>query len=281
MKVLVIDIGGSYVKLLMTGQQAHSEFTSGPGLTPAMLLAGVRNLAKDWKYDAVSCGYPGPVVNNRPLAEPFNLGKGWVGFDYPAAFQRPVKMVNDAALQALGSYRRGRMLFLGLGTGLGSAMIMDGVLAPMELGHLPYKQATFEDYVGIRGLEKNGRRQWRKHVADVVKRLIAALEPDEVVLGGGNVHQLKVLPSGCRAGENHNAFLGGFRLWQEAGSCQYSAWHGPRLNQRRQTKAIVRNETKNHKYENHDQTSHPTLGLESPRRTLQTNSKTASSKAVC
>jgi polyphosphate glucokinase len=222
MKVLAIDIGGTHVKLLVTGQKAHSEFASSPRLTPAMLLTGVRKLAKDWEYGAVSFGYPGPVCHNRPLIEPFNLGKGWVGFDYRAAFQRPVKIINDAAMQALGSYRRGRMLFLGLGTGLGSAMIVDGLLEPMELGHLPYKKATFEDYVGIRGLKKHGKKKWRKHVADVVKRLIAALEPDDVVLGGGNIHKLKGLPSGCRAGDNDNAFLGGFRLWPEAGTRQRS-----------------------------------------------------------
>jgi len=223
MKVLVIDIGGTHVKLLATGQKAHSEFPSSPDLTPAIFLAGVRNLAKNWKYDAVSFGYPGPVCHNRPLAEPFNLGKGWVGFDYRAAFQRPVKMINDAAMQALGSYRHGRMLFLGLGTGLGSAMIVDGLLEPMELGHLPYKKGTFEDYIGIRGLQKHGIRQWRKHVADVVQRLSAALEPDEVVLGGGNIHQLKVLPRGCRAGDNDNAFIGGFRLWQKSKARKSSA----------------------------------------------------------
>jgi hypothetical protein len=160
-------------------------------------------------------------------------------------------------------------------------MLMDGILAPMEWGHLPYRQSIFEDYIGIRGLEKEGRKKWRKLVADVVKRLIAALEPDEVVLGGGNVHRLKVLPPGCRAGDNDNAFLGGFRLWPEAGNCQYSTRPGPRLNQRRQTKAVVRNKTKNDRYENHYQTTHPTLGLESPRHALQTNSKTAPPKTVC
>jgi polyphosphate glucokinase len=240
-KVLAIDIGGTHVKLLVTGQKAHSEFDSSSGLTPTMLLAGVRKLAKDWKYDAVAFGYPGPVCHNRPLAEPFNLGKGWVGFDFRAAFKRPVKIINDAAMQALGSYRRGRMLFLGLGTGLGSAMIVDGVLEPMELGHLPYKNATFEDYVGIRGLKKFGKKKWRMFVADVVKRLIAALEPDDVVLGGGNIHKLKVLPPGCRAGDNDNAFLGGFRLWQKANARKsFSGAMTDRIN-RKVTKAVVRN----------------------------------------
>ena len=191
---------------------------SGPKLTAAMMAAGVRHLAKDWKYDVVSIGYPGPVCHNRPIAEPHNLGNGWVAFDYQSAFERPVKIINDAAMQALGSYKRGRMLFLGLGTGLGSAMIVGGLLEPMELGHLPYKKATCEDYVGIRGLEKYGKVKWQEFVADVVKRLLAALEPDDVVLGGGNIHKLKVLPPGCRAGDNDNAFRGGFRLWNKAGN---------------------------------------------------------------
>jgi polyphosphate glucokinase len=180
------------------------------------MVAGVRDLAKDWKYAVVSIGYPGVVSHNRPVAEPHNLGQGWVAFDYEAAFKRPVKIINDAAMQAMGDYKSGRMLFLGLGTGLGSAMIVDGVLEPMELGHLPYKKATFEDYVGLRGLDKHGKAKWRKHVADVVQRLIAALEPEDVVIGGGNVHKLKELPPGCRAGDNAAAFPGGFRLWEEA-----------------------------------------------------------------
>jgi polyphosphate glucokinase len=180
------------------------------------MVPQVIEMVKDWAYQAVSMGYPGPVMRGRPIAEPRNLGTGWVKFDYEAAFQHPVKIINDAAMQALGSYEGGKMLFLGLGTGLGSAMILDGLVEPMELGHLPYEKATFEDYVGIRGLKKYGKKKWRKFVADVVKRLIAALEPDEVVLGGGNVKKLKKLPPGCRAGENDNAFCGGFRLWQQA-----------------------------------------------------------------
>ena len=218
MNVLAIDVGGTHVKLLVTGQQEHREFVSGPRLTPRVMVAGVKNLAQDWKYDAVSIGYPGPVRDNRPVADPYNLGKGWIAFNYQAAFQRPVKIINDAAMQALGSYRRGRMLFLGLGTGLGSAMIMNGLLEPMELAHLPYQEATFEDYVGIRGLEKYGKAEWRKFVADVVKRLVSALEPDDVVLGGGNVHNLRTLPVGCRPGDNANSFLGGFRLWNKPGA---------------------------------------------------------------
>ncbi len=214
MKVLVIDIGGTHVKVLATGQDQPREFVSGPTLTPRRMVAEVRKLVADWKYDVISVGFPGPVLQNRPIAEPWNLGEGWVGFNFEAAFQRPVKVVNDAAMQALGSYQRGKMLFLGLGTGLGSGMIVDGIVEPMELGHLPYKKATFEDYVGIRGLKKYGQNKWQRYVADVVKRLITALEPEDVVLGGGNVHRLKELPPGCRAGDNTNAFLGGFRLWE-------------------------------------------------------------------
>ena len=219
MNVLVIDVGGTHVKILATGQKEKREFPSGPGLTPKRMVAGVKNLVRDWKYDAVSIGYPGLVVRNRPLVEPHNLGRGWAGFDFNAAFKRPAKVVNDAAMQALGSYKRGKMLFLGLGTGLGSAMIVDGIIAPMELAHLPYKKGTYEDYVGARSLEKRGKKKWRRHVADIVQRLIAALQPDDVVIGGGNVKKLKVLPKGCREcreGNNANAFLGGFRLWQKA-----------------------------------------------------------------
>jgi polyphosphate glucokinase len=179
------------------------------------MVRGVRELAGDWKYDAVSIGYPGPVLHGRPVADPHNLASGWVGFDCEAAFGCPVKVINDAAMQALGSYKGGKMLFLGLGTGLGSAMILDGIIEPMELGHLPYKKGTYEDYVGIPGLDRRGKKKWCQDVADVVALLIAALEPDDVVLGGGNVKKLKELPPGCRAGDNANAFLGGFRLWEE------------------------------------------------------------------
>jgi len=215
MNVLVVDVGGTHVKILATGQKELREFTSGPALTAKQMVAGVKKLAGDWKYDAVSIGYPGPVVKNRPLAEPHNLGRGWVEFDFKAAFKRPVRVVNDAAMQALGSYRRGKMLFLGLGTGLGSAMIVDGIIEPMELAHLPYKKGTYEDYVGARSLETRGKKKWRRHVADVVELLIAALEPDDVVIGGGNVKKLKELPKGSRRGDNANAFRGGFRLWEE------------------------------------------------------------------
>jgi polyphosphate glucokinase len=223
MNVLVIDIGGTHVKVLATGQDAHRNFASGPHLTPRRMVSGVRSLVTDWKYDAVSIGYPGPVRRNRPAAEPWNLGTGWTRFNYEAAFKCPVKLLNDAAMQALGGYQGGRMLFLGLGTGLGSAMIVEGIILPMELAHLPYKKSTFEDYVGIRGLEKYGKRRWRELVADVVTRLVVALEPDDVVLGGGNVKKLTNLPAGCRTGENANAFLGGFRLWEQAAAPPVSA----------------------------------------------------------
>jgi polyphosphate glucokinase len=216
MRVLVIDVGGTHVKILATGEKVHREFASGPTITARQMVSRVKRLARGWKYDTVSVGYPGPVVHNRPMCEPHNLGRGWVGFDFAKAFRRPTKVVNDAAMQALGSYRRGKMLFLGLGTGLGSTLIVDGIVEPMELGHLPYRKRTYEHYVGIRGLERLGRKKWQRSVFDVVERLTAALEPDEVVLGGGNVRRLKKLPPGCRAGDNANAFKGGFRLWERA-----------------------------------------------------------------
>jgi polyphosphate glucokinase len=213
MKVLAIDVGGTHVKILVTGERDHREFASGPKLTARRMVARVTKLANEWTYDVVSMGYPGPVLHGRPVAEPQNLGRGWVGFDYRAAFGRRVTIVNDATMQALGSYRGGKMLFLGLGTGLGSAMVVDGIAVPMELGHLFYRRGTYEDYVGVRGLERLGKKKWRKRVAEVVALLIAALEPGEVVLGGGNVKKLKKLPPGCRAGDNADAFRGGFRLW--------------------------------------------------------------------
>jgi polyphosphate glucokinase len=216
MNVLVIDVGGTHIKLLVTGETQHREFDSGPTMTPAEMVAGVETAAAGWKYDVVSMGYPGPVLRGKPLADPVNLGKGWVGFDFESAFHCPVKIINDAAMQALGSYHGGRMLFLGLGTGLGSALVVDGILEPMELAHLPYKKATFEDYVGIRGLKRLGKKKWRKNVAEVVARLSAAVQAEEVVLGGGNVKRLKELPPHCREGDNTNAFIGGFRLWEQS-----------------------------------------------------------------
>ena len=212
--VLAVDVGGSSVKILATGQRERRSFSSGPTLTPRRMVAEVTKLAGDWMYDVVSIGYPGPVLRGRPVAEPYNLGRGWIGFDFGEAFGCPVKVVNDAAMQALGSYMGGKMLFLGLGTGLGTAMIVEGIVEPMELGHLPYKKHTYEDYVGGAGLERHGKKKWRRHVADVVARLIAALEPDDTVIGGGNVTKLEALPPRSRAGDNANAFRGGFRLWE-------------------------------------------------------------------
>lgn len=212
--VLVVDVGGTSVKILATGQNERRSLPSGPTLTPKRMVSEVKKLAAGWMYDVVSIGYPGPVLRGRPVAEPHNLGRGWVGFDFATAFGRPVRVVNDAAMQALGSYKGGKMLFLGLGTGLGSTMIVDGIVEPMELGHLPYKKGTYEDYVGRVGLERHGKKKWRRHVADVVSRLTAALQPDETVIGGGNVRKLHALPQHCRAGDNDNAFRGGFRLWE-------------------------------------------------------------------
>jgi polyphosphate glucokinase len=214
MNVLAIDVGGTHVKILASGEHEVRKFPSGPAMTPNQMVAGVLELAEGWRFDAVSIGYPGPVLHGHPIAEPHHLGPGWVGFDFRKAIGCPVRLINDAAMQALGSYRRGRMLFLGLGTGLGSAMVVNGIVEPMELGHLPYKKGVYEDYVGAQGLAKHGKSKWRRHVADVVRRLVAALEPDDVVLGGGNAKELKRLPKGCRLGNNANAFLGGFRLWR-------------------------------------------------------------------
>ncbi len=216
MDILVIDVGGTHVKILATGQHESRKFDSGPKLNAKRMVRGVQELAKDWSYDVVTIGYPGLVLHGRAVADPHNLARGWVRFDYEAAFERPVRIVNDAAMQALGSYQGGKMLFLGLGAGLGSTLIVDGIIEPMELSHLPYKKGTYEDYVGMRGLERRGKKKWREAVSDVVARLIAALEPDDVVLGGGNVKKLKELPAGCRAGDNANAFLGGFRVWEES-----------------------------------------------------------------
>ncbi len=215
MNVLVVDVGGTHVKILATGEDTPRKLVSGPELTARDMVAAVKKLTADWKYDVVSIGYPAPVIHGRPLHEPFNLGPGWVGFDFARAFGKPVKMINDAAMQALGSYEKGSLLFLGLGTGLGSAMVVDEHIEPMELAHLPYRKATYEDYVGLRGLKRYGKKKWRVYVEDVVGRLVAALEPDEVVIGGGNAKLLKQLPPHSRMGNNANAFLGGFRLWDD------------------------------------------------------------------
>jgi len=223
MNVLVVDVGGSHVKVLVSGQTESRKFDSGPTLVPRRMVLGVQKIASDWSFDVISIGYPGPVLHNVPISEPHNLGRVWAGFNFGAAFGRPVKLINDAAMQALGSYKGGKMLFLGLGTGLGSAMIVDGIIEPMELGHLPYKKHTYEEYVGQRGLNRWGKHKWQRQVADVVAHLIAALEPEDVVLGGGNVKQLEKLPPDCRAGDNANAFLGGFRLWENATEEQRSS----------------------------------------------------------
>ena len=214
MRILVVDIGGTHVKVLATGHKKPVEIPSGPKMTPAKMVAAVRAATVDWKYEAVSIGYPGPVVHGRPFIEPCHLGRGWVGFDFKKAFDRPIKLINDAAMQALGSYQGGRMLFLGLGTGLGSAMIVDNVLEPMELGHLPYKKGrSYEDYVGLAGLKRLGEKKWRHQVKEVVRQLKAATQADYVVLGGGNAKLLKKLPPGARQGNNANSFKGGYRLW--------------------------------------------------------------------
>ncbi len=214
--ILVIDVGGTNVKVLATGQKEPVKIPSGPKMSAKKMVKEVREMAKDWDYSVVSIGYPAPVVHGHPLSEPHNLAGGWVGFDFRRAFGRPVKIVNDAAMQALGIYRGGRMLFLGLGTGLGSAMIVDGILEPMEVAHLPYKKGrTYEDFVGIRGLKRLGKKKWRRHVARIAEQLKNALEADYVVLGGGNSKLLKTLPPGCRLGDNSTAFTGGFRLWDD------------------------------------------------------------------
>jgi polyphosphate glucokinase len=214
MNVLVIDIGGTSVKMLASGHESPRKFPSGPKLTPEQMVAGVLSATNDWAYEAVSLGFPGPVLCGQPMTEPVNLGPGWMGFDFAAAFHHPVKIINDAAMQALGSYQGGKMLFLGLGTGFGAAVIMDGVIEPLELGRFHYKKSTLEHYVGNRGLKRLGRKKWQRHVEEVMERLNAALKPDDVVVGGGNAKKLKPLPAGTRLGDNAFAFLGGFRLWE-------------------------------------------------------------------
>jgi polyphosphate glucokinase len=214
MKILVIDVGGTHVKVLASGRKKKVEIPSGPHMTPAKMVAEVRAATDGWTYEAVSMGYPGPVVQGHPIMEPYHLGRGWVRFNFKEAFHRPVKIVNDAAMQALGSYQGGQMLFLGLGTGLGSALMVDNVLAPVELAHLAYKKGrSYEDYVGAAALKRKGKKKWRHHVNKVVQRLKAAMQADYVVLGGGNARLLTKLPPGARLGQNAHAFEGGFRLW--------------------------------------------------------------------
>lgn len=214
--VLVLDVGGTHVKVTSSDHPEPVKIVSGPMMTPGRMVRAVKAATQGWRYDRASIGYPGPVAGGRPLHEPFNLGAGWVGFQFRKALGCPVRIINDAAMQALGSYRKGRMLFLGLGTGLGSAMIVDGVLEPMEIAHLPYKHGkTYEDYLGLRGLKRLGKKKWRKQVFKIARKLMTALEADYVVLGGGNAKKLKNLPSGMRLGDNKNAALGGLRLWNE------------------------------------------------------------------
>ncbi|MFZ3217090.1 MAG: ROK family protein [Candidatus Acidiferrales bacterium] len=225
-RVLVIDVGGTNVKLLMTGQKTPTKIPSGPSLTAAKMVRVVKQATRSWKYDCIAIGYPGPVINGHPLREPHNLGGGWMGFDFRKAFGHPIKIINDASMQALGSYKGGRMLFLGLGTGLGSAMVVDGILEPMELAHLAYKDGkTYEDYLGLRGLEKLGKKKWRRHAFKITKKLMAALEASYVVLGGGNARKLKKLPPGARLGTNENAFRGGFQLWANQAGAAPSKSH--------------------------------------------------------
>lgn len=217
MKILAIDVGGTHIKVLATGRRTPVKIVSGPTMTAQRMAELVKRAVRGWQYSVVSIGYPGPVMHGHPISNPKNLGEGWVGFNFRKAFGRPVRIINDAAMQALGSYRGGRMLFLGFGTGLGTALIVDGVIEPMELAHLPYKKGrTYEEYVGNAGLERLGKKKWRKHANDVIVRLQAALEADEVVVGGGNARLLKKLPPGVRLGGNEHAFIGGFRLWQGA-----------------------------------------------------------------
>lgn len=215
MDILVIDVGGTHVKALATGRRNPIKIPSGPKMTAKKMVRMVREATAGWHYTVVSIGFPGPVLHGKPVSEPANLGGGWVGFDFKKAFGCPVRVINDAAMQALGSYEGGRMLFLGLGTGLGSALIVDGLIQPMELAHLPYEKGrTYEEQVGNAALERFGKKKWRGYVADVVKRLKAALEADDVVVGGGNAKLLGTLPKGVRLGSNANAFVGGYRLWK-------------------------------------------------------------------
>lgn len=214
MNILVIDIGGTNVKLLASGQDTPRKFPSGPELTPDRMVAGVKAATADWDHEAISIGFPGPVLCGQPMTEPVNLGPGWMGFDFEAEFGKPVRVINDAAMQALGSYQGGKMLFLGFGTGLGAAVVMDGVLEPLEIGRFRYKKHTLEHYVGARGRKRLGQKKWQRQVEEVVDGMVRALKPTDVVLGGGNAKKLDPLPAGTRLGGNTLAFLGGFRLWE-------------------------------------------------------------------
>jgi polyphosphate glucokinase len=211
--VLAVDVGGSHVKALTSNGSEPRGFASGRSLTPRQMIARTLEAVEGWSWDVVTAGIPSPVRGGKVIAEPVNLGEGWVGFDFEGAFGTPTLVVNDAVMQAVGSYEGGRMLFLGLGTGLGSALIVDGAIEPLELGHLPFRETTFEDHVSERALEKRGKKRWKEAVFATVEQLSAAIEPDEVVIGGGGIDELDELPPGCRRGANENAFVGGFRLW--------------------------------------------------------------------
>jgi polyphosphate glucokinase len=215
-RVLAVDVGGSHVKLLVQGEVEPRKFDSGSKLTPQKMVEGTLAAVEGWSWDAASVGIPTPVRGSKAVSEPTNLGTGWVGFDFEEAFGHPTKVVNDAVMQGLGSYEGGRMLFLGLGTGLGSALIIDGVVEPLELAHLPFRKGTFEDYVGERSLIRRGKKKWRKLVFEVVEQLAKAMEPDYIVIGGGGVKDLDEMPPNARRGDNELAFLGGFRLWDPA-----------------------------------------------------------------
>lgn len=214
MKVLVIDIGGTNVKMLATGHELPRKFPSGKELTPEKLATGVKEATADWEYDVVSVGFPGPILCGQPILEPTNLGQGWMGLDFAALLGKPVKVMNDAAMQALGSYQGGKMLFVGLGTGVGATVIMGGEVQALEVGRFRYKKRTLEYYLGDRGRKRQGRKRWQKRVEEALGKFVAALKPDDVVLGGGNAKKLDPLPAGARLGDNRFAFVGGFRLWE-------------------------------------------------------------------
>jgi polyphosphate glucokinase len=237
MKVLVIDVGGTNVKILASGHKQPRKFPSGPSMTPEQMIAKVKKLAANWDYDAVSIGLPAPVLLGQLILDPHNLGPGWVGYDFSVAFGKPVKLVNDAAMQALGSYKGGKMIFFGLGTGLGTALVMNGIAESREIAHLPYKKGTYEDYVGNRALRKLGKKKWQKHVEAIINIFLTRIHADDVVLGGGNVRKLKKLPKGCRAGDNANAFPGGFRLWEQIDGAKRPAPMVLQLLRRRQEKS--------------------------------------------